>query len=172
MVVACALAVLWLTATAQKLTNFTMFRATLEEYQVLPPLLALPTAVIVVGLEMGLGIALLAPLGRSPALLGSAALQVLYAAAIGMNLLRGRRHIDCGCSGPGLRQPLGGWLVWRNLALAAAALAGALPVEARTLRWIDVISILAAVGILATLYAAANRLISNAHELTSLIKRT
>ena len=163
-----ALAVLWLAGAAHKMTSFSAFLAAVGEYRVAPHVLALPSAMLVVGLETVLGIALLTPIGRSMALVGSAGLLMLYAAAIGLNLLRGRRHIDCGCMGPALRQPLRAWLVWRNLALAAGALASSLPVESRAFLWIDVISIVATVCILATLYATLNRLIANAHELTSL----
>jgi hypothetical protein len=171
-VIASALAVLWLAAAAQKLAHLSEFRVTAADYRVVPQALALPSAVIVIGLELGLGIALLAPSGRTPALVGSAALLLLYAVFIGVNLVRGRRHIDCGCSGPGLRQPLGAWLVYRNVALVATALMGALPVEARALHWIDVVSILAAVGALAALYPTLDRLISNARELASLGRPT
>ena len=46
----------------------------------------------------------------------------LYTAAIVLNLARGRRDIDCGCGGPGSRQTLHEWLVWRNLAYLTLAL--------------------------------------------------
>jgi len=38
-----------------------------------------------------------------------------YAVAIGVNLQRGRQHIDCGCGGDSV--PLSPGLVWRNLAM-------------------------------------------------------
>jgi hypothetical protein len=162
------LAVLWLAGAVHKVMSFKEFCATVREYRVLPKSLAAPSAAIAVGLEIGLGSALLTSVGRSLALGGSAGLLMLYAAAIGINLSRGRRHIDCGCMGPGYRQPLSEWLVARNLAVAAAALAGVLPVEARALVWVDAISIGAAVCVLAAFYATANRLIANARELKSL----
>jgi uncharacterized membrane protein len=165
--VAYALAVLWLVGAVQKVTGFKEFCATVREYRVLPKWLAAPSAAIVIGLEIGLGIALVTPIGRSLALGGSAGLMMLYAAAIGVNLLRGRRHIDCGCMGPGYRQPLSEWLVGRNLVLATAALAALLPVESRALVWVDAISIGASICVLAAFYATANRLIVNARELKS-----
>jgi hypothetical protein len=163
-----AFAVLWLTGAAHKVTSFPAFCATVREYRVLPRVLTLPTATVVIGLELGLGVTLLTLVGPSLALLGSSCLLMLYAAAIGVNLLRGRRDIDCGCMGPGLRQPLSGWLVGRNLALAGAALPAMLSVEPRTLLWVDAISIGATVGILAALYATLNRLVANARELRSI----
>jgi hypothetical protein len=166
--VSCALAVLWLAGAARKVTSFGEFGATVREYRVLPRTLALPSATLLIGLEIGLGVALLASVGRPMALIGSAGLLILYAAAIGLNLLRGRRHVDCGCTGPGLRQPLSGWLVWRNLALAAGALLILFPVKSRALLWVDAISIVATVGILAALYATLNRLMANARALPGL----
>lgn len=145
------------------------FCATVGDYRILPQRLAFPSALILIGLELALGIALWFPMARSLALVGSAGLLTLYATAIGVNLLRGRRHIDCGCSAPGLRQPLRTGLVWRNLALAAAAMAGSLPAASRALVWVDTISIIACVGVLAALYATFNRLLANKYQLMSLV---
>lgn len=163
--VAYALAVLWLFGAVHKVMGFREFCVTVREYRVLPRSLAAPSAAIVTGLEIGLATALLTPMGRLAALGGSAGLLTLYAAAIAVNLLRGRRHIDCGCLGPGDRQPLSEWLVGRNLVLAAAALAGLLPVESRALVWVDTISIGATVCVLVVFYAMANGLFANAREL-------
>lgn len=163
--VAFALAALWLTGAARKLVRFREFGATVSEYRVLPGVLTFPSATLVIGLELGLAIALLTPALRWLGLVGSCGLLMLYVAVIGVNLLRGRRDIDCGCSGPGTHQPLGGWLVWRNLGLIAGSLVGLLPAAARPLVWVDSISIAATVVVLGTLYAAVNGLAANAREL-------
>jgi phosphotransferase system glucose/maltose/N-acetylglucosamine-specific IIC component len=160
--------VLWLVGAAHKLTSFRLFCATIRDYRIVPNVALLPAATMIIALEMALGVALLAPIVRSTGLVISAALLTLYAAAIGVNLVRGRRHIDCGCIAGGLGQPLSEWLVARNLALAGVALAGLLPVESRTLIWVDGISIGATVGILAALYAAFDRLVANSHGLAGL----
>jgi hypothetical protein len=166
--VAYALAVLWLFGGVHKVMRFRRFSATVREYHLLPDSLSAPSAAIVAALEIGLASALFTQIGRSAALGGSAGLLTLYAAAIGVNLLRGRRHIDCGCLGPGDRQPLSEWLVGRNLVLGAAALVGLLPAQPRALVWVDAISIGATVCVLAAFYAAANGLIFNARELNRL----
>lgn len=163
--VAYALAVLWLFGGVHKVLRFSRFSATVRDYHIVPDSLSAPSAAIVAALEIGLACALLTQAGRSAALGGSAGLLTLYAAAIGVNLLRGRRHIDCGCLGPSDRQALSEWLVGRNLVLAAAALAGLLPVQSRALVWVDAISIGATVCVLAAFYAAASGLIVNAREL-------
>ena len=49
---------------------------------------------------------------------GAAALLLLFAAGMGINLARGRRHIDCGCFQSALKQTLNWKLVIRNIALA------------------------------------------------------
>ncbi len=166
---ACALAALWLVGAAHKIAKPNRFRATLADYRVLPKLLVAPAAAMITTFELGLGIVLLAPIERSLPFVASAALLALYAGAVCLNLLRGRRHIDCGCSSPGLRQPLSARLVARNLALAAAAIAAAsFPVESRPLTWLDIVTIVATVGIVAAMHATLNRLQANARALENL----
>jgi hypothetical protein len=76
-----------------------------------------------------------------------------------VNLRRGRRDVDCGCFGPARRRPISSTLVARNVALAAAALTVALPVQPRALIWIDAVTITAGVLLLALLYAAIDGLL-------------
>ena len=86
--------------------------------------------------------------------LGIAALLLAYAAAMGINIARGRDHIDCGCLGFGAAQATLGWeLVLRNVALATFAFAVfALPLSARPLGAIDWISGIGAIAAFALLY--------------------
>ena len=51
--------------------------------------------------------------------LSGAALLLLFAAAMAINIVRGRRHIDCGCFQSALKQTLNWILVARNCGLAA-----------------------------------------------------
>jgi ABC-type phosphate transport system permease subunit len=83
-----------------------------------------------------------------------AALLLVYAGGMAINILRGRTHIDCGCLGFGTSRASLGWeLVARNILLGAVALAVfALPVVPRALGAIDAISGLGAVVALALLY--------------------
>lgn len=72
------------------------------------------------------------------------ALLAVYSTAIGVNLARGRRDIDCGCLGPAGRSArIGPWLLVRNgvLAVGAAALVW-LPIAPRALHWIDGLSLI------------------------------
>ena len=56
-------------------------------------------------------------------------LLLIFAAALAVNVLRGRTWIDCGCFRNGLKQTVSWLLVARNIGLAAAAVAvvGLLP---------------------------------------------
>ena len=111
---------------------------------------------------------MLMPIGRNFALAGSALVLVLYAGAIAVNLVRGRRFIDCGCSGFAGQQPLGVWLVVRNLLLALMAYIATLPVQGRVLVWFDAVAVSAAVCVSAFLYAAINRLFAQGSDLARL----
>src|SRR5262245_21207677 len=115
-----SLALLFATAAWHKLRAPRAFTATLAEYRLLPPALAPGAAVLVVVVELAIVVGLLAV--RRTGLAAAAVLLLVYAAAVAVNLLRGRDHIDCGC-GPAARQPISGWLVGRNLVLAAVAAA-------------------------------------------------
>lgn len=163
-----SLALLWFVAALQKLNGFAVFVTVLTDYRLVPQGATRACAGAVIGLELGLGVCLLIPVLRSLALAGSAALLALYAAAIAVNLLRGRRFIDCGCMGPVGQQSLSGFLVVRNLLLAVLALAAMLPAQGRPLVWLDAIAVTAAVCAAALLYAAINRLIANGPDLARL----
>lgn len=168
LVIALSLAVLWLAAAAHKLRAFDAFSGVLTDYRLLPARATGVCAGAVVGAELCLGVGLLLPISRNFALAGSALALVLYAGAIAVNLVRGRRFIDCGCTAFAGQQPLGVWLVARNLLLALAALAATLPVQGRTLVWFDAIAVPAAVCVSAFLYAAVNRLFAQGPDLARL----
>lgn len=147
-------------AAWHKLRDMARFRATLADYRLLPERLVAIAAVIVVGLELLTAMALLDL--RIAGAWAAAALLTLYAAAIGVNLARGRRHIDCGCGGPTERRTISGWLVARNAVLVAVALAGLAPVASRPMTWVDAITIPGMTLLLAAVYAAVDGLIANA----------
>jgi hypothetical protein len=147
-------------AAAHKLSDLAVFRAALAAYHLLPTRLVPSGAFALVAAELSAAILCLLGRGR-PAGGAAAALLGLYAAAIAINLARGRRHIDCGCRGPSARQPISAWLVARNLALGVAALALAVPTTPRALTLVDGMTVLGAVASLAALYGALDRLLGN-----------
>lgn len=157
-----ALAGVFAQAALHKLRDARAFAAALDAYALLPASLAPLGAAQLIVAELLLAGTLLIPALRAAAALGALALIALYSAAIAVNLARGRREIDCGCTGPLLRQPLSGWLLARNAALAALALCAALPSAARALTALDALPILGFACAFFALYAAANQLAANA----------
>src|SRR5438128_7741724 len=155
-----ALALLFLVAASHKLRDPGRFLATLAEYRLLPAAAVPLAAILVIGVEVVVAMALLVPERRAPGPVAAALVLAVYGAAIGINLARGRRHIDCGCAGPALRRPISGWLVARNAALAAAALAGLIPASPRPFSWVDGITVAGATVTLAALYASLDRMLA------------
>lgn len=153
------LAVIFGSAGPAKLLARDEFAGVIANYRLLPGLLVAPFAVALPTLEIAAALGLLVPATRAPAALLAAGLLFLFAAAMAINLVRGRRDIDCGCAIGRLRERIGWPLVARNLLLAAAALflAWGQPV-ARTLEWLDFVTIAAALACLVLLHAAAGRL--------------
>jgi hypothetical protein len=155
-----ALALLFVVAAAHKLRDVATFRATFRDYRLVPAALAGSLATLVPSAELAVAALLLAPGTGVVGKIGGAGLLVVYAAAVAVNLARGRRHIDCGCAGPHAQRPIGGGIVVRNALLAAAALAALVPVRPRPLLWIDALTVSGAVVALAALYLAADRLMA------------
>jgi len=153
-----SLALLLGQAALHKLRQPRVFAAILRDYRVLPDSWVGAVAPGIAAVEAALAAGLLLPPTAGVAALGGGGLLAVYAAAIGWNLARGRRSIDCGCLGPGARQPLSGWLVARNGLLVAACALAALPVEPRALGWLDAVTVAGGVGVLALLFPATNAL--------------
>lgn len=184
-----ALAALFATAAAHKLRDLRGFRQTLSDYEILPRLFVMPAAIGLVAFEVLIAIDLATGLisslvtattagtvsgstttvgtvGTAPALspwagLAATGLLVIYGLAIGINLLRGRSEIDCGCLGPAARQPLSSWLLARNGILAFGAALTSLPLSSRSLHPIDGITLLGGVIVLALLFNSVNGLASD-----------
>jgi hypothetical protein len=166
LVLRAGLALLFLAAARHKLRDPRAFVATVRAYRLGPPWTAPFSAGVVVTAE--LAVPLLLGVARTAGLLAAAALLLAYAGAIGINLARGRRDLDCGCFGPAVRRPIGGGLVARNLALAAVALAGLAPLSARAWSWVDGGTAAAATIALAACWTAADRLLALAPALARL----
>jgi hypothetical protein len=149
---ALALAALFAAAAAHKLRWQAQWTASVRQYRLLPGALAVPVAALLPLTEALAAAALLWPRTRSTGALGAAALLLIYAAALAINLRRGRASIDCGCFGSRSRRGIAPWMVVRNLALAAAALALLLPTNGRALHAVEPGLALAFVVTLAFLY--------------------
>ncbi len=163
-----ALALLLLGAAFHKLRDTRGFRAVLADYRLLPARGVPIAALVLTGIEFALGTALLIPATGSAAALAAAALLAAYAGAIALNLARGRRHVACGCAGPAGEQTLHVGLVVRNGLLVAAALLAASSAATRPLVWLDAVTGLGGVALLALVYSGADIALANARRVRTL----
>ncbi len=119
------IACIFLTAAVGKLRHLTVFEGVLANYRLLPRWAVAPLHVLLPLAEIAVAVSLLiVPQVAAPS---AALLLLVFAAAMAVNLRRGRRDIDCGCHQSALRQRLSWTLVWRNTVLVLLALAAALP---------------------------------------------
>ena len=168
---ALAIAVLLASAATHKVRAPARFARQLADYQLLPASLVRPIARLVPLLELAIAFALLVPVSRGWAALSAASLLALYAAAIGINLWRGRRDIDCGCAGPDQAQPLRPVLLLRNSVLVVLALLASVAPIARDMTVFDGFVTVAAAAVALLIYAAADGLLANSPLLLKLIGR-
>lgn len=167
-VAALVLSCVFVTAGFHKCQAPAEFAAALSNYKILPAALNRQCVYLLPVAEIMTGVALLIPAVTQLAAVAAGALLTLYMFAIGVNLLRGRRNIDCGCGGPQQKQTISEWMIARNsLLLFLAALAGA-PVQPRPLLWFDwaVVVLAAVVGCL--FYHIINQLLVNKDLLRAL----
>lgn len=104
-------------AGISKLRHRRLLPGVIANYRLLPEGLVSPVAAALPVAELAIGIALIAG-ERILAPVMAIALLLVFAAGMGINLLRGRRMIDCGCGQSQLRQTLNWGLVVRNILLA------------------------------------------------------
>jgi hypothetical protein len=153
-----ALALLFASAAWHKWRGLAQFREILGAYRLVPaPLLGL-VGVAVPACESAIALLLPVTATRSSAAGAGAVLLLTYAAAMAINLRRGRRDLDCGCTGPAERRPIAAWMVGRNVLFAALLLLGSGPWPGRALTAIDLLSIGGGLVVVVLLYAALDRL--------------
>jgi uncharacterized membrane protein YphA (DoxX/SURF4 family) len=110
---------IFLTAGVSKFRHRALLPGVVANYRLLPPSLVAPVAAILPIAEILIGAALVA--GIAPVALPvvlAMLLLGLFAAAMAINIARGRTQIDCGCGRSQLRHPIGWGLVARNMVLA------------------------------------------------------
>ncbi|MFM9937308.1 MAG: MauE/DoxX family redox-associated membrane protein [Novosphingobium sp.] len=129
---AMAVGMVFVQAGLSKLRHRELLTGVVANYRLLPAALVGPVAMLLPPAELVLGSALLLS-GHWLAATGSIALLLLFAAAMAINIKRGRSQIDCGCGRSQLRQPLSWLLVGRNIALAMLLVPRLLPAPAVTL---------------------------------------
>lgn len=160
LVVRFALALVMADAARHKLADPARFREAVVRYEILPPALAGMFAAVVPFAEIALAVLIACGLVLPSAGVALAALLAVYAAAIAVNVRRGRRDLDCGCTGPASATPVSVALVARNVMLAAAALLLTVPVAARELALLDVAGIVGSTVTLAACWSACERMLA------------
>lgn len=118
---------IFLTAAWGKLRHRLEFQGVVANYKLLPDILVAPFALILPPLEAVVGALLPTGLVSPWTELTAAGLLAVFAAAMAINIRRGRTDIDCGCFQSALKQTLGWTLVARNAVLVLAVGAAAVP---------------------------------------------
>lgn len=113
---------IFLLAGVQKARQWKLLSGVIANYRLLPGWAVAPATVLLPPAEMLLSVCLLSARLRTWPELAAMALLLLFAAAMAINVRRGRTHIDCGCGQDFLAQQLNWSLVARNLVLAALLL--------------------------------------------------
>lgn len=160
---------LFVSAALPKLRRAEEFTGMLADYRLLPEPLIIPMARLLPLLELLAALALLLPasqIGAIGSAMPSALLLLVFAAAMAVNLRRGRNTLQCGC-GTGSEQVISAAMVWRNGVHAAAllglaALAPAMNFEAGL--WPQLLLALPASLVLGLLYQALNQMLANRHS--------
>lgn len=158
--IALGLAALFAGAAGHKLGAYQEWPGVVRNYRLVPDAASGVVAALLVALEAMTAAALLWPVTRGLGAVLAASLLSVYALGIGINLRRGRTHIDCGCFGARLREGIAPWMIYRNLVLAALALSLRLPLNDRPLAAGEVLFAIIAVATAAFLYpvlAVVNR---------------
>jgi uncharacterized membrane protein YphA (DoxX/SURF4 family) len=150
---------LFASAASHKLRDVAQFADVLAGYGIPARLIRWRLARLVPALELLLAITLLQPALRAVAAASAAGVLLVYASAIAINLRAGRRLVACGCGGPDRQRLIAGWMVWRNVLLAAVAGLTMLPWNDRRLQWTDAVTIGFGLLAIALLYACADRLL-------------
>jgi hypothetical protein len=117
-------ALVFLSAGIAKMRNWTAFEGVIANYRLLPAFAVRPVTYLLPPFEILTGVALLTSVPQAD--WSAAGLLSVFAAAMAINLARGRSQIDCGCFNSALKQHLRWSLVARNgcMVLLIAAVAG------------------------------------------------
>lgn len=102
------------TSCWEKVKDMAAFKQVVTDYELLPKWLVAVAAPLLAAAELVLAVLLLAPLTTVAAAWGVKALLAIYTVAIAVNIVRGRAHINCGCSGFLEKTELSGGLIVRN----------------------------------------------------------
>jgi len=112
----------FLLAALQKARSWRLLFGVVANYRLLPGWAVPPASILLPPVEMLVALLLLSGRLRPWPEAAGLGLLLLFAAAMAVNVRRGRTHIDCGCGQDMLAQHLSWGLVARNFVLAALLL--------------------------------------------------
>lgn len=167
------LAALLLVTGWAKLRHFAAFTDAVRGYALVPEALAPAVAGVVAVLEPLAAVALLAPPWRAAGALVAGLLCALAAAALAINLARGRTELHCGCTGfaeprDGAPARIGIGHLVRASVLVLLAVVALLPDTGRATHWLDILAGSAATLVALIVLWAVDGLLLNAPKLDSL----
>ena len=122
-------------AVVGKLRHYDEFVGVVANYRLLPAFVTAPAAWAVIGMEVYVCAGLLTPWLAASAAACALVLLAVFILAMGVNLARGRREIDCGCFQSALRQQLRPALILRNLVLMVLLMPVIIAATAATVPW-------------------------------------
>lgn len=160
LLIVAAVALLFASASAHKLRDLKQFDDIFNAYGLLTSLAPWRLSRAIPILELAVAGGLLFDSSRPYAVVAGIVLLLIYAAAIAINLGRGRRDLACGCGGPDEQRPIAPWMVWRNIAIAAALAAGLARWSARPLRLTDAVTVVFGVLTVALIYLCVDQLMA------------
>jgi Methylamine utilisation protein MauE len=160
---------LFASSAIHKLRDPAHFFEVLRAYEVLPEG-AVRLAPLVPLAELTAAAGLFAAATRFGAGLAGSALLVAYAAAIAVNLARGRRDLACGCGGPDDARPIAPWMVVRNLMLALLLALALVPWKPRPLVPVDALTVGGGVVVATLLYVSLDQLLGRTAAFTAALR--
>ncbi len=160
------LIVLFVFSLVHKLRNMSVFIQNVRDYRLLAESLTVlaSAAILIVELFIIFTLVIKPMLGFYLAM----CVLILYALAMGVNLMRGRTSIDCGCGRAGQGQTISYSLVIRNIVLSVLAFLSAQSDLVAQLTQEQLPVTLAALVVCILLYNAINELLLNAPKLKKL----
>ncbi|MEZ5490214.1 MAG: MauE/DoxX family redox-associated membrane protein [Gammaproteobacteria bacterium] len=164
LVISVSLALLFFMAARHKMSSLAEFEGQLAAYEILPAALVPTAARLLPIVEMAVVFLILIPMTRSFAAFLAVLLLSTYALAMAVNILRGRKDIDCGCGGQ--PQVLSVWLVVRNVVLVLGSSLLLTPGAQRSVAWSDMPFLILMTAVLAMVYLLVEQLVRNQSVMT------
>ena len=158
LLLAAAIALLFASASAHKLRDLKRFEEIFSAYGLLTGVARMGFSWSLPVLELAVAGGLLFDESRPYAAAVGIVLLLTYAAAIAVNLKRGRRDLACGCGGPDERRPIAPWMVWRNILIASCLAVTFAPWTTRPLNLTDAVTVVFGLLTLALIYLCVDQL--------------